>query len=66
MIDVLYSAAGNSADEAYYANGIIGFDFEIGTTNYYKNPTTGVITSCSASQQPPSATPTNDCLDNEG
>jgi hypothetical protein len=31
VIDVLYSAAGNSADEAYYANGIIGFDFEIGT-----------------------------------
>ena len=48
VIDVLYSAAGNSADEAYYANGIIGFDFEIGTTNYYKNPTTGVETTCSA------------------
>ncbi len=36
VIDVLYSAAGNSADEAYYANGIIGYDFEIGTTYYYK------------------------------
>ena len=66
MIDVLYSAAGNSADEAYYANGIIGFDFEIGTTYYYKNPTTGVITSCSGSQQPPFGDSTNDCLDNEG
>jgi len=66
VIDVLYSAAGNSADEAYYANGIIGFDFEIGTTNYYKNPTTGAITSCSASQQPPFGDTTNDCLDNEG
>ena len=66
VIDVLYSAAGNSADEAYYANGIIGFDFEIGTTNYYKNPTTGAITSCSASQQPPFGDSTNDCLDNEG
>ena len=32
VIDVLYSAAGNSADEAYYSNGIIGFDFEIGAT----------------------------------
>ncbi len=30
VIDVLYSAAGNSADEAYYKNGIIGYDFEIG------------------------------------
>ena len=30
VIDVLYSAAGNSADEAYYSNGIIGYDFEIG------------------------------------
>ena len=42
VLDVLYSAAGNSADEAYYANGIIGFDFEIGTTYYYKDPVTGV------------------------
>jgi hypothetical protein len=66
VIDVLYSAAGNSADEAYYSNGIIGFDFEIGTTNYYKDPTTGAITSCSASQQPPFGDSTNDCLDNEG
>ena len=32
MIDVLYSAAGNSADEAYYNHGIIGYDFEIGAT----------------------------------
>jgi hypothetical protein len=30
VADVLYSAAGNSADEAYYAHGIIGYDFEIG------------------------------------
>ena len=28
--DVLYSAAGNQADEAYYKNGIIGYDFETG------------------------------------
>ena len=32
VIDVLYSAAGNSADEAYYNHGIIGYDFEIGAT----------------------------------
>ena len=30
VADVLYSAAGNSADEAYYNHGIIGYDFEIG------------------------------------
>jgi hypothetical protein len=33
--DVLYSAAGNSADEAYYNHGIIGYDFEIGAAHYY-------------------------------
>ena len=32
VIDVLYSAAGNSADNAYYNHGIIGYDFEIGTS----------------------------------
>ena len=32
MADVLYSAAGNSADEAYYNHGIIGYDFEIGAS----------------------------------
>ena len=38
VIDVLYSAAGNSADEAYYANGIIGFDFEIGDHPLLQGP----------------------------
>ena len=66
VIDVLYSAAGNSADEAWYSNGIIGYDFEIGVQNYYKNPTTGVETTCNAGQQPPFGDSTNDCLDNEG
>ena len=66
VIDVLYSAAGNSADEAYYANGIIGFDFEIGTTYYYKDPVTGVVTSCSAGQQPNFGATTNPCTSNEG
>ena len=30
VADVLYSAGGNSADEAYYTHDIIGYDFEIG------------------------------------
>ena len=56
VIDVLYSAAGNSADEAYYSNGIIGYDFEIGATHYNENydpadPTKGTRT-CGAGQQP--------------
>ena len=66
VIDVLYSAAGNSADEAYYANGIIGFDFEIGTTNYYIARRPASCTTCGAGQQPPFGDSTNDCLDNEG
>ena len=66
VIDVLYSAAGNSADEAYYENGIIGYDFEIGTTYYYKDPATGVVTSCSSGQQPVFGATTNPCTSNEG
>jgi hypothetical protein len=66
VIDVLYSAAGNSADEAWYSNGIIGFDFEIGTTNYYVNPDTGQETTCNAGQQPPFGPSSNPCLANEG
>src|SRR3954466_8405148 len=50
VIDVLYSAAGNSADEAYYAHGIIGFDFEIGA-QHYNDPGVGPAT-CGAGQQP--------------
>ncbi|MDH2430836.1 M14 family zinc carboxypeptidase [Sphaerisporangium sp. TRM90804] len=37
--DVLYSAAGNSADEHWYSRGIIGWDFEVGADLY--NKTTG-------------------------
>jgi hypothetical protein len=66
VIDVLYSAAGNSADEAYYTLGIIGYDFEIGDVHYHKNPTTGAVTTCNPGQQPPFGDSTNDCLDNEG
>ncbi|GAA4189246.1 M14 family zinc carboxypeptidase [Streptosporangium oxazolinicum] len=32
--DVLYSAAGNSADEHWYNRGIIGWDFEVGADVY--------------------------------
>ena len=66
VIDVLYSAAGNSADEAYYSNGIIGFDFEIGATNYYND--TGVR--AGRLHAGPAAAvrhdTTNPCLLNEG
>ena len=36
--DVLYSAAGNSADEHWFNRGIIGWDFEVGADLY--NPAT--------------------------
>jgi hypothetical protein len=36
--DVLYSAAGNSADHLYYDNGIVAWNFEVG--NDLWNPTT--------------------------
>ena len=39
VADVLYSAAGNSADQLYYENGIFAWDFEIG--NDLWNPATG-------------------------
>jgi len=64
VIDVLYSAAGNSADEAYYSHGIIGYDFEIGAT-HYNDTGTGNAT-CNPGQQPPFGTTTNPCLLNEG
>jgi hypothetical protein len=32
VIDVLYSAAGNSSDEMYYKFNIISYDFEVGNT----------------------------------
>ena len=39
VVDVLYSAAGNTADDEYYNYGIIGWDFEVGADIF--NPTTG-------------------------
>ena len=64
VVDVLYSAAGNSADEAYYSNGIIGFDFEIGA-QHFNSPGSAPAT-CNPGQQPPFGTTTNSCLLNEG
>ena len=40
VVDVLYSAAGNTADDEYYTYGILGWDFEVGADIF--NPTTGV------------------------
>jgi zinc carboxypeptidase len=39
VADVLYSAAGNSADELYYDQGIFAWDFEIGNDRW--NPASG-------------------------
>ncbi|MEH1030769.1 M14 family zinc carboxypeptidase [Micromonospora profundi] len=39
VADVLYSAAGNSADQLYYELGIFAWDFEVGNDRW--NPTTG-------------------------
>jgi hypothetical protein len=64
VIDVLYSAAGNSADEAYYSHGIIGYDFEIGAQHH--NDTGSGQATCNPGQQPPFGTTTNPCLLNEG
>ena len=38
IADVLYSAAGNSADDNYYRKGIIGYSFEAGS-DVFTNPT---------------------------
>ena len=43
IADVLYSAAGNSADDMYYRKGIIAYSFEAGAQRITVNPTTGAI-----------------------
>ena len=58
VIDVLYSAAGNSADEAYYTLGIIGYDFEIGDTTLQRHPATGAERPATRVSSRRSATPT--------
>jgi hypothetical protein len=52
IADVLYSAAGNSADEQYYARGIIAYSFEAGAQRITVNPTTGAIQRTSVGFQP--------------
>ena len=52
IADVLYSAAGNSADEQYYRKGIIAYSFEAGAQRIAVNPTTGAITRTDVGFQP--------------
>ena len=52
IADVLYSAAGNSADDMYYRKGIIGYSFEAGAQRITVNPTTGAITQQDVGFQP--------------
>jgi hypothetical protein len=52
IADVLYSAAGNSADEQYYNRGIIAYSFEAGAQRIAINPTTGAITRTAVGFQP--------------
>jgi hypothetical protein len=40
IADVLYSAAGNSADEHFYVHGSIAYSFETGADRYVAAPTT--------------------------
>jgi hypothetical protein len=40
IADVLYSAAGNSADEHFYVHGSIAYSFETGADRYVEAPTT--------------------------
>ncbi len=52
IADVLYSAAGNSADDMYYRKGIIGYSFEAGAQRIAVNATTGAITRTQVGFQP--------------
>jgi len=52
IADVLYSAAGNSADDMYYRKGIIGYSFEAGAQRITVNQTTGAITRAAVGFQP--------------
>jgi hypothetical protein len=47
IADVLYSAAGNSADEHYYVSGQIAYSFETGADRYV-DPTLSVATAAGA------------------
>jgi hypothetical protein len=52
IADVLYSAAGNSADDQWYRKGIISYSFETGADRFITNPTTGAITLQATGFQP--------------
>ncbi len=52
IADVLYSAAGNSADDQYYRKGIISYSFEAGAQRISVNPTTGAISRQQVGFQP--------------
>ena len=52
IADVLYSAAGNSADDQWYRKGIVAYSFEAGAQRISVNPTTGAISRQSVGFQP--------------
>jgi hypothetical protein len=52
IADVLYSAAGNSADDQWYRKGIIAYSFEAGAERFSVNQNTGAITRTSVGFQP--------------
>jgi hypothetical protein len=52
IADVLYSAAGNSADDQYYRKGIIAYSFEAGAQRLTVNQTSGAITRTDVGFQP--------------
>jgi hypothetical protein len=60
VADVLYSAAGNSADEAYYSHDIIGYDFEIGVDHILTTP------QCTGAGAPIPMSGANSCVQQVG
>ena len=52
IADVLYSAAGNSADDQWYRKGIISYSFETGADRFITNPTTGAVSQIETGFQP--------------
>ena len=52
IADVLYSAAGNSADEQWYKKGIISYSFETGADRFITNATTGAVSQIITGFQP--------------
>ncbi|MDA0163250.1 M14 family zinc carboxypeptidase [Solirubrobacter ginsenosidimutans] len=52
IADVLYSAAGNSADDQWYRKGIVAYSFEAGAQRISVNQTTGAVTRTNVGFQP--------------